>query len=245
MNQLIDFMKNPFKLLTGVYRYDDETLTMTKVITKKGVTYLSLIFLLLLLTSFYVGTLVGNSHENEDSELDNELPLMSKYDIYLDNHMAWKDSAFKEYQVRADLYLSRPEFEGTPLKGEILALCARNAYDSTGIFLPLELALSQAQWESGMGRKGRSPKNNPFNVGENDSGTVLWFESTFEGTQEYYYRMCNDYLRCRSVKELLSNFVNCNGKRYATGLIYEEKVSGQYYAIKKWINQNRYNSDNE
>ena len=162
----------------------------------------------------------------------------SKYDLYPGGEEAWKDSVFTDYAKRAQLYLNRPTFKGTPMNGELMALAARNAYDSTGILLPVELALAQCQWESGMGREGRSPKNNPYNVGEHDKGTVMWFKSTFGGTQAYYYWMCRNYLSCRSLDELFANFVNCNGKRYATEPSYEQTIRNSYYNIKNWINKN-------
>ena len=83
-----------------------------------------------------------------------------------------------------------------------------------------------------MGREGKSPTNNPFNIGEGDVRTTKWFNSTFEGTQAYYYYMCRNYLKCRSIDELFVNFVNCSGKRYASG-DYELHVPNQYYVIKK------------
>jgi hypothetical protein len=162
-----------------------------------------------------------------------EMVMPSKHDVILGSN-EWKDSVFLDYQVRADLYLSRPEFKGTPIQGEMLALAAHNAYDSTGILLPVELCLAQCQWESGMGLKGRSPENNPFNIGEYDSGTVIWFNSTFEGTQAYFYFMCNDYLSCKPLSDLFKNFVNCDGHRYASGP-YEDHVPQQYYYIQRWL----------
>ena len=71
---------------------------------------------------------------------------------------------FDDYEKRCQLYLDRVCFNGTPITGKLLKSCAKNTYDSTGIIVPLELALSQAQWESGMGLRGRSPKNNPYNI---------------------------------------------------------------------------------
>ena len=167
----------------------------------------------------------------QDSVLDNTL---TKEDVFPTQNKAWIDSTFNDYEVRANLYLTRPRFSRTPLTGEILTFSARNTYDSTGILVPVELALAQGQWESSFGREGKSPKRNPFNVGENDSGTVKWFESTDQGVQAYYYLMSRNYLRCKTVEELLFNFTNCSGKRYAS-VDYELHVGNQYFYIKKWL----------
>lgn len=222
-----------------LYTYNEENLSYNRIPQNQKLIFILGIFSICLL-SFFVGAMMGTSKTTKKFENNPELAsnkfAMSKHDMNPEQLAAWKDSVFKDYAIRADLYLSRPKFQGTPLKGEMMALCARNAYDSTGVLLPVELALSQAQWESSMGREGKSPKNNPFNIGENDSGTVQWFNSTFGGTQAYYYYMCRNYLSCRTIDQLFGNFVNCNGHRYASSPTYEEHIRNQYYAIQKWIN---------
>lgn len=147
---------------------------------------------------------------------------------------------FYDYEKRGQLYLDRDCFNGTPISGKLLKDCAKNAYDSTGIIVPLELALSQAQWESGMGLKGRSPKNNPYNIGEwNTLGiTTIYFHSTEQGVQTYYYLMATKYLNNKSIQKLLINFVNLNGYRYAHSKTYEHHIKQQYYYISRWIEKN-------
>lgn len=171
-------------------------------------------------------------------------PTITKY-IYVSNPkivgtQEWIDSTFQDYEQRAEIYLQK--FPNTPIKADMLRLAAHNAYDSTGILLPVELALTQAQMESTMGTKGRSPINNPFNVGEYDNGTVLYFESTFEGVQAYYYLMCRAYLSCKEVDILFKNFTNCHGNRYASKPSYEEEVEKQFLYVQRYI-ENRIHKD--
>lgn len=144
---------------------------------------------------------------------------------------------FNEYEKHAQLYLDRDCFKGTPISGRLLRECAQNAYDSTGVIVPLELALSQAQWESGMGLKGRSPKNNPYNIGEwNTLGiTTMHFHSTAQGVQAYYYLISKKYLINKNVYDLFINFVNLNGHRYAHSKMYEHNIKKQYHYISRWI----------
>lgn len=144
---------------------------------------------------------------------------------------------FIGYKEKADLYLKRKHFKGTPIKSDMLYNSAKKVYDSTGVIVPIELVLSQAQWESGMGLRGRSPKTNPFNVGEYGDCTVIRFKTTEEGIEAYYYLMATKYLKCKTVDELLSDFVNCDGYRYAYGKKYESRVKNQYYFIKKWLKE--------
>jgi hypothetical protein len=145
----------------------------------------------------------------------------------------WKDSIFFDYENRAMAYLS--EFDKTPITAHMLTLAAHNAYDSTGIILPLELALAQATIESSLGTLGRSPINNPFNIGEHDDRTTLYFNNTFDGIQAYYYIMCNNYLRCKDMNTLLKNFTNCAGNRYASKITYEDELKTIINRINKII----------
>jgi hypothetical protein len=218
--------------LKNIHKYDKEKLTH-KPINKKRVFFGLFI---VSLTFFGLGFVFGYDLYDKEQKNFEQSDVITREDLNPTKNKLWLDSTFKDYEERARLYLSRPIFEGTPLNGEMMSLCARNAYDSTGILVPVELALSQAQWESSMGREGRSPVNNPFNIGEHDSGTVLWFESTFDGVQSYYYWMSRTYLKCRSLERLLLNFVNCDGKRYAIKG-YEENVSKQYRVIKNWLSE--------
>ena len=224
--------------LKEIYTFDKKELTFKK---DKKIKRIFILLSIFSVVSFVFNIVMGveiNS-SNEMSFSKNELvhiPL-TKENIEPSRNKAWIDSTFTDYEKRAAVYLSRPEFTGTPLNAKMMTLCARNTYDSTGTLVPVELALLQAQIETSMGRAGRSPENNPFNVGETSKGTTMWFNSTFEGTQAYYFLIAKNYLRCKTVEELLMNFSNCSGHRYAEEE-YEIKVSSEYIRIKNWINKN-------
>lgn len=225
------------------YRYDKQSLSYKKAKTNVVYYKIALIiistFLLLLLMGFIkTKTEVKVIKENSRNR-DNIKLLSSKHFLYPKENDSWEDSVFNQYAKDAQLFLNMPSHQGTPLTGDMMSLAARNAYDSTGVLLPVELALSQAVWESSLGRKGRSPKNNPYNIGERDSGTTLWFDSTFKGVQEYYYWMCENYLSCRTLNELFYNFVNCSGRRYASNQDYEYLIRNSYYNIKFWLEKHR------
>ena len=142
------------------------------------------------------------------------------------------------YAKNCDIYLGREIFKGTPLTGNILAKAAYETYKETGILVPYELVLSQAQTESHMGLKGLSKNTNPFNVGEWDGKTVRTFNTTYEGTLAYYKLITNDYIKYRSIDELRKSFTNKNGHRYASDPDYEKKIFRQFDFIKRWINKN-------
>lgn len=219
------------------YIFNNNTLKFDEVSYVSHYRHHIIISVILIMIGSLIGTSLTDKGEIRSisySSLFN-YSMPSKHDVILGSN-EWKDSVFLDYEKRANIYLARPKFKGTPIKGAMLALAAHNAYDSTGILLPVELALAQAQWESGMGLKGRSPINNPYNVGEYDNGTVLWFDNTFDGIQAYYYLMTRNYLKCKSLDMLFKNFTNCAGHRYASAQ-YELHVPKQYYYIKRWINK--------
>lgn len=147
------------------------------------------------------------------------------------------DSTFANYEKRARIYLSRKQFKKSPIKASHLATAAKDAYLSTGVFLPVELALAQAQKESSMGLAGRSPSTNPFNIGEYDNGTVIVYKTTYEGVKGYYGYMCNTYLSCKPIDLLFKNFTNCYGYRYASAPNYERDIENLYNSIKKYIDR--------
>lgn len=152
-----------------------------------------------------------------------------------------KNIDWSEYKRRADIYLSRDRFKNTPITGLMLKKCAITLYDSIAVFIPVELALAQAQWESGMGLKGRTPKNNPCNLGEYTNKTVLRYKSTTEGMMAYYFLIGKNYLDYgkKSIFDLFKNNMrNKNGKRYASSDTYGYRIGKQYHFIVKWINNN-------
>lgn len=192
--------------------------------------------LLIICGIFFIGYLFG--FMGGETYIETRYGLNTRDEVYPIKDGVWMDSVFTDYRVKADKYLKRSIFTGTPLTGSLLSTCARNSYEKTGVLVPVELVLAQAQFESSMGREGRSPKTNPFNIGEWDEKTVKWFNNTFEGTQEYFTLMTNKYLKCKDVNELLFNFTNCSGKRYASGE-YEIHISKQYHYIRNWLEKNK------
>lgn len=143
---------------------------------------------------------------------------------------------YKDYKKKADKYLARDIFKGTPITGKMLADAALNAFNEYGVLVPLELALAQGQWESRLGtdKTHRNPITNPFSVGEYDTHTHMRFNSTKEGVEAYYNLMAKDYLKYHDMDELLDNFVNKNGDRYASDKEYEKKIKSTIKKIKSY-----------
>jgi hypothetical protein len=212
--------------MRNVYMYDAE---QCKFVVRKP-KYKS--WIVAILASLLIGFIAGNFIKITDSTLVYIFDYQTK-DLPIGSEV-WKDSVFKHYTERAEIYLSE-KAPKSPIKAEMLTLAAHNVYDSTGVLVPVEFALAQAQIESSMGTKGKSPVNNPFNVGEYDNGTVMWFDNTYKGIEAYYFLIVKNYLRCKSLDMLFKNFTNCNGKRYASNPDYEAEISKQYYYTQKFI----------
>jgi len=214
------------------YKFNKKTLMFEKnlkgLLIKVGVLILSVS-----LFSFYYGFNIANGIEKSISYF--------KYEPPVDLRQEWIDSVFTDYNKRATIYLSRDIFENSPIKPYMLTSAAKDQYLATGVFLPVELALAQAKIESSMGTKGRSPKTNPFNIGEYDSQTAMRFKNTYEGIKAYYRFMTNNYLKCKNVDELLKQFTNCNHLRYASANGYEDKIAKEINHIRRYIDKNMFN----
>lgn len=170
---------------------------------------------------------------------ETEIPLVLKsknLNSKMTSNLDTLNYFFQTYAREADLYLQR--FPGTPLNGQMLANSARRSYEKYNVIVPLELALAQAQIETGMGRKGRNPETNPFNVAEYDTKTAKRFARIEDGVQAYYDLIARDYLTGKSLESLFSNFVNVNGRRYASSPTYEKTIHQQYKFIRRWLDNN-------
>lgn len=153
-----------------------------------------------------------------------------------------ENKMFDDYKRDAEIYLKREIFKGGSVTAEMLVNSARKAYKKHGVLVPLELVLAQGQIESHMGKAGRKHHDtNPFNVGEYDEGTVIKFKNVRDGIDAYFDLIATDYLVKgeKKLSDLLNNFVNKDGYRYAGNTKYEDTLKGLTKFIRKYIDNRK------
>ena len=170
----------------------------------------------------------------QDSDLSSiQYQRQVPYDVftYLDLN---NDEDFKIYEEICQKFIEHrnPNAEVT---GRMMANCARK-YFSQG-YVPPELALAQLTAEGGLSKNPEAKPirtKNPFNVGNTDSGKVNVRDSFEDGVCVYYDLMTRRYLvGDRKAEDLLQNFVNVNGNRYASAQEYETSLTSLVNTIKK------------
>lgn len=133
---------------------------------------------------------------------------------------------YQQYKDICDKFI-RSRNPQSPVTGDMLASSAKK-YLSYG-YVPPELACAQLAMEGGLNNDPESrpiKTKNPFNVGNTDIGKNKYFSSFAAGVDAYYKLMTRFYLpKGKSADDLLKNFANTGGYRYASNKDYERKLN--------------------
>ena len=187
------------------------------------------------------GSIGINSPDTRDQVTLKSLGINNPFDATIFTPLDLKTpQGFKAYSDIAQKWINKTN-PASPIKGEMLANGAKAALEAHGSYIPPQLALAQLTNEGGLS-KDTSVKpvrtKNPFNVGNVDSGAVVKHNDWQSGINAYFNSMAKSYVvpgKGKTAPNLLKNFVNVNGQRYASAPDYEKKIAATVNSINKTL----------
>jgi hypothetical protein len=140
------------------------------------------------------------------------------------------NEGFELYGKICQNYIETRKPNPLGITGEMLATGAQKAFEQTGRYVPPELALAQLVAEGGIGNGNMNSRpiktKNPYNVGNVDSGDDVYYSDVQSSINTYYSLIARNYLgKGKTAADLVQNFVNKNGNRYASAQNYEKVLS--------------------
>jgi hypothetical protein len=140
------------------------------------------------------------------------------------------NEGFTKYSAICDKFISTRQPNPLGITGEMMSNGAKNAFERYGKYVPPELALAQLVVEGGIGNGNPNIRpiktKNPFNVGNVDNGSNVQYGNVQNSINVYYNLIAKNYLgKGKSANDLVTNFVNHSGNRYATEQKYEKMLN--------------------
>ena len=152
------------------------------------------------------------------------------------------DEGYRKYAEISQKFIDSRKPNILNITGEMMARGAKGAFVNYKKYVPPELALAQLAAEGGIGNGDPNSRpirtKNPFNVGNTDSGSNVQHSDVQIGINTYYNLIAKNYLTGgKTANDLVQNFVNKEGNRYASS-DYEpviNKIAGEVNRIASTV----------
>ena len=148
------------------------------------------------------------------------------------------EEGYQKYAEICQVFINTRQPNPLNITGVMLANSAVRAFKKYNQYVPPELSLSQLVLEGGIGNgdmKSRPIRTrNPYNVGNVDNGMNVTRSDVQSGINAYYDLIAGTYLSGgKSPSELIQNFVNQRGERYASSNEYETNLGALAGQVSK------------